>query len=173
MAGRCQGLRFGGRQELVVDGAHETVEPRWVSTTLAAMSDDGWPKEHPPVVIDVPAETQPIRPTRMAESQAGGGPPIHPLAAVLLLVVDNLWNLADWLVIDWIITIPLSFITVFLPVFLIQKVLKKNRVGQAFGYALLLGVIAAIPTSLTGTPVGLALLAWTGVSKLIGRPLGR
>jgi hypothetical protein len=30
-------------------------------------------------------------------------------------------------------------------------------------------VLAAIPTSVTGTPVGIALLAWTGFSKLLGK----
>jgi hypothetical protein len=129
--------------------------------------------EQPPKIIDVEVVSESTETPRTKPVQPAAGPPIHPLAAVLLLVVDNLWNLAEWAVIDWIITIPLSFITVFVPVFLIQKLLKKNRSGRAFGYALLLGVIAAVPTSLTGTPVGLALLAWTGISKLIGKPLAR
>ena len=33
----------------------------------------------------------------------------------------------------------------------------------------LLAVLAAIPTPVTGTPVGFALLAWTGLGKLLGR----
>jgi hypothetical protein len=41
-------------------------------------------------------------------------------------------------------------------------------------FAALLGALAAVPTSITGTPVGLALLAWTGLGKLFGRaPLKR
>jgi integral membrane sensor domain MASE1 len=132
--------------------------------------------EPPPKIVEVPAQVtlaEPVRPVRIATLAADSGPPIHPLAALLLIIVDNLWNLTEWVVIDWIITIPLSFITVFVPVFLIQKLLKRNRVGQALGYALLLGVIAAVPTSLTGTPVGLALLVWAGVGRLIGKPLAR
>lgn len=107
----------------------------------------------------------------MEASEPVGEAPIHPLAAILLIVIDNLWNLVDWAVIDWIITIPLSFITVFFPTLLIQKLLKKNRWSRALGYAVLLGIVAAVPTSVTGTPVGLALLAWTGISKLLGKPL--
>ena len=129
--------------------------------------------DQPPKVIDVEVVSESTAIPRAKSGEPVAGPPIHPLAAVLLLVVDNLWNLAEWAVVDWIITIPLSFIMVFVPVFLIQKLLKKDRVGRAFGFALLLGVIAAVPTSLTGTPVGLALLAWTGISKLIGKPLAR
>jgi hypothetical protein len=32
-------------------------------------------------------------------------------------------------------------------------------------------MVAAVTTSITGTPIGIALLAWTGISKLIGKPL--
>jgi hypothetical protein len=127
----------------------------------------------PPKIIDVPAVNEPVRPERIESPGASSGAPIHPLSAVLLIFVDNLWNLADWAVIDWFLTIPLSFITVFFPVLLIQKLLKKDDWNRALGFALLLGVVAAIPTSLTGTPVGLALLAWTGISKLLGKPLQR
>jgi hypothetical protein len=129
--------------------------------------------EPPPKVIDVEVVSESTGTPHAKSQSAAGGPPIHPLAAVLLLLVDNLWNLAEWAVIDWFITIPMSFVMVFVPVFLIQKLLKKDRFGRALGFALLLGIIAAVPTSLTGTPVGLALLAWTGVSKLIGKPLPR
>ncbi len=123
-------------------------------------------------MIDVVSTSEPVRPRRIeASDPPAGGAPIHPLAAILLIVIDNLWNLADWAVIDWIITIPLSFITVFFPTLLIQRLLKKDRWGRALGYAVLLGIIAAVPTSVTGTPVGLALLAWTGINKLIGKPL--
>jgi hypothetical protein len=87
----------------------------------------------------------------------------------LLIAVDNLWNLADWAVVDWIVTIPLSFISVFIPVYLIQKHLKKDSNGRAMAFATLLAVLAAIPTSITGTPVGFGLLAWTGLKRLLGR----
>ena len=79
--------------------------------------------------------------------------------------MDNLWNLAEWTVVDWIITIPLSFISVFFPVFLLQKFFKRDSNGRALAVAALLGTLAAIPTSITGTPIGLALLAWTGINK--------
>jgi hypothetical protein len=98
------------------------------------------------------------------------GPPIHALSALLLLAIDNLWNLADWAVLTWFFTIPASFISVFVPVLVIQKALRKDSFGRAFLYALLLAIVAAVPTSVTGTPVGMALLAWTGLSKLLGRP---
>ena len=133
----------------------------------------------PPRISEVPATVVPIEvlppdpPPSTAHEQTAGGPPIHGAAALLLLVVDNLWNLADWMVIDWVITIPLSFLSVFVPAFFIQKLLKKQSVGKALAYSLLLGVIAAVPFSVTGSTVGVGLLAWLGVSKLIGKPLAK
>ena len=130
----------------------------------------------PPKVIEVEVVNEaPGQQGSGATRTAGAvdGPPIHPLAALLLLVIDNLWNIPEFLVIDWIITIPLSFLSVFIPTFFIQKLLKKNSIGRAFAFASLLGIVAAVPTSVTGTPVGLAILAWTGLSKLVGRPLHR
>lgn len=128
----------------------------------------------PPETIDVEV----VRDT--AGPQDAGSPPprtpgapIHPLSAILLLVFDNLWTIPEFVVIDWIVTIPLSFVSVFVPTFFIQKTLKRDSAGRAFVFALLLGVLAAVPTSLTGTPVGLAILAWTGISKLVGSPLSK
>jgi len=89
------------------------------------------------------------------------GTPIHPLAAGVLVAVDNLWNLADWAVVTWWVTVPLSFLSVFIPTVWFQK----DRWGSALAKALVLGLVAAIPTSLTGTPVGMALLAWAGVDR--------
>ncbi len=130
----------------------------------------------PPKTIEVEvvgedADTEGDRHRQSARS--AGGSPIHPLSALLLLVFDNLWTIPEFVVLDWIVTIPLSFISVFVPTFVIQKTLKKDRFGRAFAFSLLLGALAAVPTSLTGTPVGLALLAWTGISRLIGKPLSR
>ncbi len=127
-----------------------------------------------PKIVDVEVVKEPPRTSDRAAVTSrspaarphAGGPPIHPLAALLLLVVDNLWLLPEFVVIDWVVTIPLCFITVFVPTLLIQKLVKKQGVGTAFGYALLMAVIAAVPTSLLGTPLGAAMLAWFGISRL-------
>lgn len=127
----------------------------------------------PPKTIEVEVVDNDAGPQSGQQASTGsvGGPPIHPLSALLLLVFDNLWTVPEFIVMNWTVTLPLSFISVFVPTFVIQKTLKKDGFGRALAYALLLGVLAAVPTSLTGTPVGLAILAWTGISKLMGRPL--
>ena len=127
-----------------------------------------------PKIVELEVVNEPPRaseravaaPSHKPNAAASGGPPIHPLAALLLVLVDNLWLVPEFIVIDWAITIPLCFITVFFPTLFIQKFIKRQRVGPALGFALLLAVIAAVPTSLLGTPVGAAMLAWFGISKL-------
>ncbi len=94
-----------------------------------------------------------------------GPVPFHPSAAALLVVVDNLWALEDWLVLTWILTIPLSFLSVALPTYWIQRRLRRDSRTTAVLKALFFGVVAAVPTSVTGTPIGLALLAWAGVRR--------
>ena len=57
----------------------------------------------------------------------------------------------------------------FIPTYLIQRHLKNDSQGRALAFAAVLAVLAAIPTPITGTPIGLGLLAWTGIGKLLGR----
>jgi hypothetical protein len=83
--------------------------------------------------------------------------------------VDSLWAAFDLLPPVWLVAIPGCFLAVFIPTFLIQKHLKKDSNGRALTFATLLAVLAAIPTPIMGTPVGLGLLAWTGLSKILGR----
>jgi hypothetical protein len=130
----------------------------------------------PPKIIEareVPVEVLPPISATVQPREASEGPPIHALSALLLVTVDNLWNLTEWVVVDWVVTIPLSFLSVFIPVFFLQKHLKKDTVGRAMAIALLLGVLAAVPTSITGTPIGLALLAWSGLSKVLRLGCGK
>ncbi len=145
------------------------------------------PKPQPPRIIDVPTTVTPVTPVTPAEvihptripdppppaSGVPGGAPVHPLAALLMIVVDNLWNLPEVAVVDWPITCSLCFFMVFVPVFFIQKLLMKNRPRRAFAFALLLAGVAAVPFSVTGTPVGLAFLAWSGIGKLLGKPMAK
>ena len=132
------------------------------------------PTPPPTIEVEVVPETDGTPPAGGSQPGPGpGGPPVHPLAALLLVVIDNLWLVPEFLVVDLFITIPLSFLSVFVPTYFIQKLLKKHSNGRALTYAFLLGALAAVPFSVTGTPVGLAILAWTGLSKLIGKPAPR
>ena len=131
--------------------------------------------DKPPKIIDTPAESVPLEvlpplPTQPTQPMAqASGSPIHGLSALILVAVDSLWAIFDLLPPVWIMAIPACFAAVFVPTYLIQRHLKNDSKGRALTFATILGVLAAIPTPITGTPVGFALLAWTGLGKLLGR----
>jgi hypothetical protein len=131
----------------------------------------------PPKIRDVPAQVAPLEVLPpLAASPANGpsdGPPIHALSALILAAVDSLWAIFAWEPPFWIVAIPLCFLAVFIPSFLIQKYLKQDGNGRAVTFATLLAVLAAIPIPIMGTAVGVSLLAWTGLGKLIGRTKSR
>ena len=102
------------------------------------------------------------------DAETRGLVPIHPAAATLLVAVDNLWGLADFVLVDWFITIPACFVSVFFPTYWIQRKNRGDSRPLALAKALFLGVVAAVPFSVTGTPVGLALLAWVGIKRGTG-----
>jgi len=112
-----------------------------------------------------PIAPTPVSPVHAATAVRASAPPIHPGSAGLLVAVDNLWNLADWAVLTWWLTVPMAFLSVFVPTLWMQRRLRRDRWAVALAKALALGLVAAIPTSLTGTPVGMALLAWAGVDR--------
>ena len=128
----------------------------------------------PPKISDAPAKVAPVEVLPpLVTSKSSEGPPIHALSALVLAAVDSLWAIFAWEPPLWILAIPLCFLAVFVPSFLIQKYLKQDGNGRAVTFAMLLAVLAAIPIPVTGTAVGVSLLAWTGLGKLIGRTKSR
>lgn len=131
--------------------------------------------DKPPKISEVPVKEAPLEVLPPLTAQAappaapGDGRPIHALSALILVAVDSLWIPGEFLMPAWIVAIPACFVAVFVPTFLIQKHLKNDSNGRAMTFATILAVLAAIPTPITGTPVGLGLLAWTGLGKLFGR----
>jgi hypothetical protein len=92
--------------------------------------------------------------------------PIHPFSALLLLLVDALWSLPEWVAVTIVVTVPLSFICTSIPVFAIQKTFRKDTTVRALACAAGLGLIAAIPTPLMGTLVGAFILGKAGLNWL-------
>lgn len=124
--------------------------------------------QQPPRIVEAKvAEVEVLPPSR---AQPNLDPnPIHALSALILVAVDSLWAIFDWLPPLWIVAIPLCFLAVFVPVFLIQRHLKQDQPGRALAFGTLLGVLAALPLPIFGTPVGIGLLAWTGLGKWLKR----
>ncbi len=121
------------------------------------------PRESPPTLpLEVVSPEPSARPDP-GPDRPSRPPLFHPWSATLLVAVDNLWALPDFTVIAWFITVPLSFLSVFAGTYLVQRRHGRDSVGHALAKAVLLGAVAAVPTAVTGTPVGLALLAWAGI----------
>lgn len=122
-----------------------------------------------PPVIDTEV-LPPAEASSRGPAGAGIRPPVHPLAAILLLAVDNLWSLAEWTVVSWVITIPLAFASVFVPTLILHRLALGQPRARALGWAVLLGAVAAMPFSIGGTAVGAALLGWLGIRHLSRAP---
>jgi hypothetical protein len=88
---------------------------------------------------------------------------VHPAAATILIATDALWSLAEWNMLSWIFTIPLSFLSVAIPTFVIQRKLQKDSVGRAFLMSIVLGILAAVPLPIMGTAVGTFILIVSGL----------
>ena len=114
---------------------------------MGGQADDIMPVDKPPKICEVPAKLVPVEvmPPLLAQPTPAAPP-------------------ADGQPI-----IPGCFAAVFIPTYLIQRHLKNDSRARALTFATILAVLAAIPTFVTGTPVGLGLLAWTGLGKLFGR----
>src|SRR5882724_7419469 len=85
-----------------------------------------------------------------ADHRLPDGAPIHALSALLLVAVDSLWAVFDWAPPIWIVAIPFCFIAVFAPTYLIQRNLKHDSKARALTFAMILGVLAAIPLPIAG-----------------------
>jgi len=105
--------------------------------------------------------------------------PIHPLAALVTVVLDNVFGVFE--ILDPLIILVTSVIVGTLgtvSTMLVQRYLAKDEWGPAIAKGLVMGIIAGVPFPVTGTAVGLPLLAWSGLHKwvklppLAGQPVG-
>ncbi|HEX7621754.1 MAG TPA: hypothetical protein VF359_11240 [Anaerolineales bacterium] len=97
--------------------------------------------------------------------------PIHPLAALTTIVLDNVFGVFE--LID-----PLALILTSVTVgilgtattTLIQHYLARDEWGPSLAKGLVMGIIAGVPFQVTGTAVGAVLLGWAGASQWIKLP---
>jgi hypothetical protein len=98
--------------------------------------------------------------------------PIHPLAALATIVLDNVFGIFE--LVD-----PLALVLTSVSVgilgavttTMIQHYLAKDEWGPSVAKGLVMGIIAGVPFQVTGTAVGIPLLAWAGLHELIKLPL--
>ena len=94
--------------------------------------------------------------------------PVHPLAALATIVPDNVFGVIE--LVDPL-TIILTSVSVgvlgTVTTMLVQRYLAKDSWGAAVAKGLVMGIIAGVPFQVTGTAVGIPLLAWAGLHEWV------
>jgi hypothetical protein len=97
--------------------------------------------------------------------------PVHPLAALATIVLDNVFGVIE--LVDPL-TILLTSLTVgvvcTVATTLVQRYLAKDEWGPAIAKGLVMGIVAGVPFQVTGTVVGVPLLAWAGLHQWVKTP---
>jgi hypothetical protein len=97
--------------------------------------------------------------------------PIHPLAALATIVLDNIFGVIELIDPLTIVLISLSVgILGTVTTMLVQRYLAKDGWGASVAKGLAMGIIAGVPFQVTGTAVGIPLLAWAGLHEFVRLP---
>jgi hypothetical protein len=100
--------------------------------------------------------------------------PIHPLAALATIVLDNVFGIFE--IVD-----PLALIVTCVSVgvlgtvttMFVQRYLAKDGWGASIAKGLVMGIFAGVPFQVTGTAIGLPLLAWAGLHEWVKLPASK
>jgi hypothetical protein len=119
-------------------------------------------------------QIEPKRPRLTINRSPIPASPVHPLAALATLLLDNVSFAVETLEIVDPFLMPLTWIAVgaidAITVTLVQRYLAEDDWGPSIAKGLVMGIIAGVPTSVTGTAVGGLLLAWAGLHQWIQLP---
>ena len=97
--------------------------------------------------------------------------PVHPLSALVTVLLDNLFDLPELAGPEvWIFTAPLVGGLCFVTTTMVQRFLAKDEWGPAIAKGLVMGVVAGVPYSVTGTAAGGLFLAWAGLHQWVRLP---
>ncbi|MBM3150805.1 MAG: hypothetical protein FJZ96_01145 [Chloroflexi bacterium] len=100
--------------------------------------------------------------------------PVHPLAALATVALDSIFGVVE--IFDPFLLL-LTSLTVgsvgFITTAMVQRFLAKDAWGPSLAKGLALGILAGVPYPVTGTAVGLPLLAWAGLRQWVRLPAGK
>lgn len=133
------------------------------------------PTAPPPIPVEaikievLPPGTAGARPTSTASASAGAPPRYwyHPLSGALILGVDWLMFGPEAITgeLAALVTCPLAFLIVSVGVFGIQRWRNGDSVRASLAKALFGGLLAGLPTPISGTILGGLVLALSGSRK--------
>ncbi|WP_255989910.1 hypothetical protein [Chitinolyticbacter albus] len=105
--------------------------------------------------------------------------PIHLLSALVMLATDHAWQ---ELLPQLLQPLPraahigvilgasaLVFAITALSVLLVQRCIERDAYGIALAKAVAMGVLAGLPYAVGTTEIGLAFVAWAGITELLQR----
>ncbi len=116
-------------------------------------------------------QIEPRRPRLKINRSPIPSAPVHPLAALATILLDNVFGaveIADPLLI--LLTSLTVGVVNTVTVTLVQRFLAKEEWGASLAKGLVMGVIAGVPFSVSGTAAGGLLLAWAGLHQWIQLP---
>jgi len=93
------------------------------------------------------------------------------MAALATIVLDNVFG---WIELVDPLALALTSVSVgaigFLTTMFVQRYLAKDDWGASVAKGLVMGVLAGVPYQVTGTAIGVPLLAWAGAHQWIKLP---
>ncbi len=100
--------------------------------------------------------------------------PVHPLAAITTVVLDNIFGVFEFVDPFAIILTSVTIGVIgTVSTMLVQRYLAKDSWGASIAKGLVMGIIAGVPYSVVGTAVGVPLLAWAGLHEWVRLPRGK
>jgi hypothetical protein len=97
--------------------------------------------------------------------------PIHPLAALVTVVLDNVFGAIEIITPIFIVLTSLAIFALgSVTTLFIQRYMARDSWGVAIAKGLAMGVIAGVPFSVTGTVLGVPLLVWAGLHEWVKLP---
>lgn len=94
--------------------------------------------------------------------------PVHPLAALVTIVLDNVFGVIEIVGLPAILFTSLGVGALCATTcMLVQRYLAKDGWGASVAKGLVMGIIAGVPFQVTGTAVGIPLLAWAGLHEWV------
>ena len=116
-------------------------------------------------------QIEPRRPKLKVNRSLIPASPVHPLSALITVILDNLFDLPELAGPEvWVFTSPIVAGICFLTTTFVQRYLAKDEWGPAVAKGMVMGVIAGVPFSVTGTAAGGRFLAWAGMHEWIKLP---
>ena len=100
--------------------------------------------------------------------------PVHPLAALATIVLDNVFGVIELFDPFTIILTSVSVgVLGAVTTMFVQRYLAKDSWGASIAKGLVMGIIAGVPFQVTGTAVGIPLLAWAGLHEWVRLPASK